>query len=36
MAVVRIGKRLLISETRYQQWLAKAAIENADNGKGPN
>lgn len=36
MAVVRIGKRLLISETRYQQWLAKAALENADNGKGPN
>jgi len=26
MAVVRIGKRVLISEKRYQQWLA----ENAD------
>lgn len=23
-ACVRIGKRLLISDTRYQQWLAKA------------
>ena len=25
MAVVRIGKRLLISEKRYQQWLAENA-----------
>lgn len=26
-AVVRIGKKLLISESRYQQWLAETAVE---------
>ncbi|MHC6051943.1 hypothetical protein ACYT84_09270 [Ralstonia solanacearum] len=26
-AVVRIGKKLLISESRYQQWLAESAVE---------
>ena len=30
MAVVRIGKRLLISEQRYQHWLAENAASAAE------